>query len=925
MVTLTIDGMKVTVRKLSTVLDAARKLDIPIPTLCHHPELSPFGGCRLCIVEVQGMARPVAACTAMAKEGMEVITTSPYLEKLRKTTLELLLSDHPNDCMVCERAGDCTLQELAYFYGIRENRFLGEKRPYIKKDENPFVERSMEKCILCGQCVRVCEEIQGVGAVDFAYKGFKTRVCASYEKDLDCEFCGQCVAVCPTGALTGKMWAHKGRQKDIEQVDTVCPYCGCGCNLTLHVRRNEVIRVSSKEDTINEGWLCAKGRFGYGFINSPDRLTKPLIRIAHKKSSEFGVRSSEYKDKPQIKNSSLITHHSSFFREVSWEEALDYIAKRLREIKGKYGPDSIGGLSSAKCTNEENYLFQKFMRAVIGTNNVDHCARLCHSSTFAGLAAVFGSGAMTNSVQEIENHDVIFVIGSNTTETHPIIGLKMKKAVRKGAELIVADPRKIDLARFANIWLQHRPGTDVALLNSIMHVIVKEDLIDKKFIEARTEDFESFKESLAEYTPEKSERITGVPGEDIIKAAFLYGNAVRPGIYYTMGITQHTHGTENVYAIANLALMTGNLGRESTGVNPLRGQNNVQGATDMGCIPDFYPGYQKVNILGIKEKFEMAWGVKLSNKIGVTSTEMISAALEGKLKALYIMGENPVLSDPDMNHTMKALEKLDFLVVQDIFLTETAELADVILPAACFAEKDGTFTNTARRVQRVRKAVEPPGEAKEDSWIIMELANLFGYKMRYNYIGEVFHEAGKVWPAVAGITYGRIEKIGLQWPCPTLDHPGTPYLFKGGFPRGKAAFSTVRYRPSEELPDNEYPFLLSTGRQLFQYHTGSMTRRIDAINKVSPDAYIEIHPDDAKHLGVNDGDRVKVSSRRGSIYVRVLISERPAKGMAFMPFHFKEAAANMLTNPALDPISKIPELKVCAVKIEPNEKREIIN
>src|SRR4030043_311347 len=523
---------------------------------------------------------------------------------------------------------------------------------------------------------------------------------------------------------------------------------------------------------------------------------------------------------------------------------------------------------------------------------------------------------MTNSIPEIENHDVIFVIGSNTTETHPIIGLKMKKAVRKGAELIVVDPRKIDLVRFATIWLQHKPGTDVILLNSIMHVIVKEGLIDKKFIEERTEGFEPFKEMLAEYSPEMAEKATGVPKEDIIKAALLYGNAIRPGIYYKLGITQHIHGTENVCSIANLAMMTGNLGRESTGVNPLRGQNNVQGACDLGCLPDFYPGYQRVNIEGIKEKFERAWGVRLSERIGLTASEMAKAAKEGSLKALYIMGENPVLSDPDMTHTIEALGKLDFLVVQDIFMTETAELADVILPAACFAEKNGTFTNTARRVQRVRKAVEPPVEAKEDSWIIMELSNLLGYTMRYNYIGEALHEAGKLWPAVAGITYGRIEKIGLQWPCPTLDHPGTPYLFQGGFPRGKGAFSTVRYRPSEEIPDNEYPFLLSTGRQLFQYHTGSMTRKIDAINKVSPEAYIEINPDDAKQLDINDGIIVKVSSRRGAINVKTLISDRPGKGMVFIPFHFKEAAANMLTNTVLDPISKIPELKVCAVKIE---------
>jgi len=540
----------------------------------------------------------------------------------------------------------------------------------------------------------------------------------------------------------------------------------------------------------------------------------------------------------------------------------------------------------------------------------------------AGLAAVFGSGAMTNSIAEIENHDVIFVIGSNTTETHPIIGLKMKKAVRRGAELIVADPRKIDLVRFSQLWLQHRPGTDIALLNAIMNVIMQEGLTDKKFIEERTEGFESFKESLADYTPEVGEKITGVPKKDIVKAALLYGNGVRPGIYYTMGITQHTHGTENVFAIANLALMTGNLGRESTGVNPLRGQNNVQGATDMGCIPDLYPGYQKIAVPGIRQKFQMAWGVKLPDKTGLTATQMTGAAFEGTLRAIYIMGENPVMSDPDMNHTVKALKKLDLLVVQDIFMTETAELADVVLPAACFAEKDGTFTNTARMVQRVRKAVIPPGEAKEDSSIIIELAKRHGYKMAYDSIEDILREAGELWPALAGISYRRISKTGLQWPCPTLNHPGTPYLFKGGFPRGKAAFTSVRYRQSEELPDKDYPFLLSTGRQLFQYHTGSMTRKIDAINMVSPSAYMEIHPDDANTLGVRDGEMVKVSSKRGSIYVKATISGRPAKGVVFVPFHFREAAANVLTNTALDPISKIPELKVCAVKIERKKDKE---
>ncbi len=534
----------------------------------------------------------------------------------------------------------------------------------------------------------------------------------------------------------------------------------------------------------------------------------------------------------------------------------------------------------------------------------------------AGLATVFGSGAMTNSIPEIENNDLLFVIGSNTTETHPIIGLKMKKAVRKGARLVVADPRRIDLVRFAHLWLQQRPGTDVALLNSMMHVILMEGLEDTEFIKTWTEGFEEFRGSLAEFTPEVGERLTGIPKEKIIEAALLYGRAERPAIYYTMGMTQHTHGTDNVYSIANLALMTGNLGKEFTGVNPLRGQNNVQGSTDMGCSPNLYPGYQRVDLTSIREKFERAWGVRLSDRIGLTANEMVDSAIKGTIKAMYIMGENPVLSDPDVQHTIRALKNLEFLAVQDIFLSETAELADVVLPAACYAEKDGTFTNTERRVQRVRKAVSPPGDAKEDSWIIMELSKRLGYEMKYSFIEEVLQEIGRLWPAMAGITYNRIEKWGIQWPCPTLDHPGTPYLFKGGLPRGRGRFTTVGYRPSAETPDDEYPFILSTGRQLFQYHTGTMTRRTPAIEAVASRPYVEINPDDAGKLGIRDGQVIKVSSRRGAIEIAARVTEKPLRGMVFIPFHFREAAANVLTNTASDPVCKIPELKVCAIKIE---------
>jgi len=520
-------------------------------------------------------------------------------------------------------------------------------------------------------------------------------------------------------------------------------------------------------------------------------------------------------------------------------------------------------------------------------------------------------------MREIVNNDLLFVIGSNTTETHPIIGLKMKKALRSGAKLIVADPRKIPLVKFSHLWLRHRPGTDVALLNSIMHVILKESLEDSEFIKNHTEGFEEFRASLAEFTPEVGERITGVPKGKIREAALLYGHAERAGIYYTMGITQHSHGTDNVYSIANLAMLTGNLGKESVGVNPLRGQNNVQGASDMACAPNVFPGYQKVDLAQVRERFEKEWGVALSGKVGLTATEMTDSATQGSLKAMYIMGENPVMSDPAMHHTVEALKNLEFLVVQDIFLTETAELAHVVLPASSFAEKDGTFTNTERRVQRVRKVVNSPGDAREDSWIIMEVSKKLGYEMRYHAVEEIMQEIGRVWPAMAGISYGRIEKRGIQWPCPAPEHPGTPYLFKGGFPRGSGKFTAVSYRASEELPDDAYPFILSTGRQLFQYHTGTMTRKTAAMETVSgAQPYAEIHPEDAERLGISDGKKITVSSRRGTIEIAAKVTEKTLKGMVFIPFHFKEAAANVLTNTVTDPVCKIPELKVCAVKIE---------
>ncbi len=536
----------------------------------------------------------------------------------------------------------------------------------------------------------------------------------------------------------------------------------------------------------------------------------------------------------------------------------------------------------------------------------------------AGLATVFGSGAMTNSIAEIENNDVLFVIGSNTKESHPILALRMIKAKRKGAKIIIADPRRVPMVRFADIWIQHKPGTDVALLNGMMHVIMKEGLVKQDFISSMTEGFdEEFRKNIEASDPETASKITGVPAETIVKAARLYAGSPRAGIYYTMGITQHAHGTENVFSIANLALMTGNLGKEAAGVNPLRGQNNVQGATDMGCIPNMYPGYQRVSIPAIREKFEALWGTGLSDREGLTATEMLPAAEKGALKALYIMGENPVVSDPNTSHVVKALKTLELLVVQDIFLTETAELAHVVLPGSSFAEKVGTFTNTERRVQRVRRAVNSPGNAMKDSLIIMELSKRMGCDMSYPHTVEVFREIGHAWPAMAGMSYARLDDGGIQWPCPTPEHPGTQYLFKGGFPRGKGRFTLVKYKPSAEEADKDFPFILTTGRQLFQYHTGTMTRRVKPIDAVAPEAFVEINPDDARTLSIEGGSRVKVSSRRGSITVKALVSKRPARGVVFIPFHYKEAAANVLTSStSLDPIAKIPSFKVSAVKIE---------
>ncbi len=690
-------------------------------------------------------------------------------------------------------------------------------------------------------------------------------------------------------------------------VRTTCPYCGVGCQVDLHVRQNYIFRVSAPFDVApNYGRLCVKGRFGTDYVFHPSRLTTPLIRkdMGTKPRTPIGLDG---------------------FRPATWDEALDLAAEKLAEIVRKYGGDAIGTFCSAKATNEDNYVFQKFVRAVLRTNNVDHCARLCHSASVAALSRTIGSAAMSNSVAEMKHLDVFIVTGSNTTETHPVISTFMREAVVKnGAKLILVDPRGIEMSRFATLWLRQKPGTDVAVFSAMAHVIVKEGLYNKQFIEERTEGFEDYARSLDPFTPEWAQEVSGVPAEDIRRAARLYATAQAGAIYWGMGITQHSHGTDNAIALSNLALITGHIGRPGTGLNPLRGQNNVQGCSDSGGLPNVYPGYQRVDDPAIKAKFERVWGVPLSGTVGLTTMEMVEAAEAGEIRAYYIMGENPMMSEPNLRHARHVMEQLDFVLVQDIFLNETGAYADIVLPATSFAEKEGTFTNTDRRVQRIRPAVPRPGEARDDWDIISELAKRVEAKLGrevsagFDYIhpAEIWAEMAALTPVFQGISYERIEREGgVHWPCPTEDHPGTPYLFAEGFPRGRGLLLPLQFRPPAEWPDEEYPFILSTGRVLYHWHGGTLTRR-SRLEDIYPEATVEIHPDDAERLGLRSGDYVRVRSRRGEIVVRVHVSTRSPRGTVFIPFHFAEAAANELTNDVLDPLAKIPEYKVCAVAVE---------
>ncbi len=893
---ITIDQKQCDAGQGQTVLDAARANGIYIPTLCNHERTQRSGQCRVCVVEVEGMRGFQTSCTLKAADGMQVRTNTEEIMETRRMITALLLSNGRHDCLACEASGECELQDLAYRLGIEEPPFLlGTERSEPDTSSEGII-RDHDRCILCGRCVDACGSNVMRDVLEVGGRGDSARIICDNDRpmgDSSCVQCGECVQVCPVGALLFKPAKGAARRWEVEKKKVICSYCGVGCVIDMAVKNNRCLWADGREENWrnlpNKGMLCVKGRFGHEYINHPDRLKTPLIRRNDKLES------------------------------AGWDEALEFAAEGLKRNIDAHGPDAVGCFSSAKTSNEENFAMMRFARAVVGTNNVDHCARLCHSSTVAALADVFGSGAMTNSMQEAHKSDVILVTGSNTTRCHPVFGNMIEQAVRReGVKLIVVDPRETDLARIADIHLRQRGGSDVAWLMGMQRIIEREGWHDREYIQERCEGWGKYRASLDHFTPDVVEELSGIPEDELHNAARLFATSGVGAIYYSMGITQHTHGVDNVKAVANLAMLTGNVGLEGGGVNPLRGQSNVQGACDLGALPNVYSGYQKVSDASVRQKFSERWGAELPETPGKAVTTMVNDCGDS-IKALYIMGENPMITDPNLNHVEKQLAKLDFLIVQDIFMTETAEMADVVLPAAASLEKTGTYTNTERRVQLSRKALEPPGAARQDGEIIADMAGKFGHKNFPRTPKDLFAEIRNLTPSYAGMSYRRLEREGLRWPCPDNDHPGTPILHVGHFVRAKGKLSPLRYKPPNEEPDTEYPLCLSTGRMLEHFHAGSMSRRSRVLSGIVRENEIEVNRKDARRAGVKDGEMIRVKSRRGEITARASVGGVASVGMVYIPFHFVEAAANRLTNDALDPVALIPEYKVCAVRIEPAE------
>ena len=893
MVQITIDGVVLSVDPKLTILEAAQKADIKIPTLCYLKDVNEVGACKMCVVEVESKKQLVTSCNTRVSEGVVVHTKSERVVNSRKQVLNLLLANHDVRCFSCSKSGECRLQDLSNEYEITKSCYESNAVKLEAKKENPFLTYYPDLCINCQRCVSTCNKVAGNGALHNTKIGTRTLIDAPFGPDWKtslCESCGNCANVCPTGALVAKN--HKKYQiSKVKKVLTTCPHCATGCQFYLLVKDNEIVDVEPADGPSNKGLLCVKGRFGsFNFVHSPDRLKYPLIK----------------------------NHETGEFERATWDEALDLIASKFLEIKKKYGPDALAGFACSRSPNEDCYMLQKMVRCAFGTNNVDNCARVCHSASVAGLAMTLGSGAMTNPISDItQDVDVIMLVGSNPEEAHPVIGMQIRQAVDRGTRLIVVDPRDIGLSKLADIHLKLKPGTNVAFANGMMNVIINEGLADEEFIRTRTEGFEELREIVKEYTPERVAEICHIDSDHLREAALMYAKAKKAPIIYCLGVTEHSTGTEGVMSMSNMAMLVGKIGRPGCGVNPLRGQNNVQGACDMGAMPGDFPGYQKVTAPGVIEKFEKAWGVTLNRKPGVHATDVFGAAIRKEIRGLFIFGEDPIVTDADQNHVRKALESLDFLVLSDLFMTETAQYADVILPGTSYAEKEGTFSNTERRVQRVRKAVTLEGEMRLDTDIFIDLMNRMGYPQPRLTAEEIMDEIASVTPSFGGISHRRLDRgESLQWPCPDKKHPGTPILHVGKFARGLGWFYPAQYTPSAELPDEQYPFILMTGRILYHYNTRAMTGRTLGLMEREGHSFIEVNTQDAARLGIADQEKIRVSSRRGTIETIARVGEKVSPGETWMPFHFPDGNANVLTNAALDKYARIPEYKVCAVKIE---------